>query len=120
MIVAGFGFRVGTRIESLRSALLAASADEAVDALATLTDKAPGLAPLAAALRLPLIAIDPAALEGIMTRTRSPASLSARGVGSVAEAVALAAAGPDARLLGARHVSPDRRATCALARGASQ
>ncbi|MHA6346914.1 cobalamin biosynthesis protein, partial [Roseivivax sp. CAU 1761] len=37
--------------------------------------------------------------------------------GSVAEAAALAAAGPGARLLGPRAVSPDGCATCALAQG---
>ncbi|MDZ4135469.1 MAG: hypothetical protein U1D06_07725 [Paracoccaceae bacterium] len=37
---------------------------------------------------------------------------------SVAEAAALAAAGPGARLLVARRVSPDGRATVAIAKGA--
>jgi len=40
-----------------------------------------------------------------------------RGCGSVAEAVALAAAGAGGRLLVTRHMSPDRTATCAIAQG---
>jgi cobalt-precorrin 5A hydrolase len=43
--------------------------------------------------------------------------LAARGVGSVAEAVALAAAGPGARIVVARVISSDRMATCAIAQG---
>ncbi|HRO16470.1 MAG TPA: hypothetical protein PLL33_15800, partial [Paracoccus sp. (in: a-proteobacteria)] len=39
----------------------------------------------------------------------------AHGTGSVAEAVALAAAGPGARITTRRVVSPDRSATCAIA-----
>lgn len=117
MIVAGFGYRAGTDAASLRAALDAATL-EPVDALATLTSKAPLLAPLARALGLPLISVDPAQLAPMPTLTRSPASLAAYRTGSVAEAVALAAAGSGARLLAARSMSPDRRATCALASGA--
>ena len=116
MIVAGFGCRAGADAASLRAALDAAGLP--ADALATLTSKAPQLAPLAQALCLPLIAIDPAQVTQMPTLTRSPASLAAYGTGSVAEAVALAAAGPGARLITARVISPDRRATCALATGA--
>ena len=49
------------------------------------------------------------------TLTQSAASLAAHGTGSVAEACALCAAGPGARLLGPRSISGDRRATAALA-----
>lgn len=117
MIVAGFGCRAGTDALSLRAALNAATR-EPVDALATLTDKAPLLAPLARALGLPLITVDPAQVAPMPTLTLSPASLAAYRTGSVAEAVALVAAGPGGRLLGPRCLSPDRRATCALASGA--
>lgn len=113
MIVAGFGFSTRATLESLRGALAATGGRP--QALATLADKAPALAPLAEALDLPLIAVSgplPA------TETQSAASLSARGTGSVAEATALAAAGPGAYLLAPRAVSPDRLATCALAQGA--
>jgi cobalt-precorrin 5A hydrolase len=56
-------------------------------------------------------------VAGIGTVTQSGASHRARRTGSVAEAAALVAAGPGATLLGARAVSGDRMATCALAEG---
>lgn len=49
------------------------------------------------------------------TQTQSAASLAAHGTGSVAEACALCAAGPHARLLAPRSISGDRLATAALA-----
>lgn len=119
MIAAGFGCRKEATTASLEAALAVASAHVArpVTLLATLRDRAPQLLPLAEALGLPLILLDPPALEGQPTLTRSPASLAAHGIGSVAEAAALAAAGPGARLITSRFISPDRLATCALAEG---
>ncbi len=61
--------------------------------------------------------MSPDALAAVTTPTRSRASLKARGVGSVAEACALAAAGVQSRLLRTRQISPDRMATCAIAQG---
>ena len=118
MIVAGFGFRQGAALASLQAALaLAQQGHEPVTRLATVRDKIVGLRPLADALGLPLTAVDPAVLAEVETITHSPVSFNAYGTGSVAEASALAAAGPGARLLGARHISPDRMATCAIAQG---
>lgn len=118
MIVAGFGFRKGAQISALRAALaLAQRGCPAAEAFAAPRDKAEQLADLAAAMGLPVIAIDAQALESVTTMTRSPASIAARNAGSVAEAVALAAAGPGARLLAPRHISTDRMATCAIAGG---
>lgn len=117
MIVAGFGCRAGTPLASLQAALALAATDRTVDALAAPEDRQPLLAPLAEALALPLIPLAPDILAAIDTPTRSPASLAARGTGSVAEAAALAAAGPGARLLVSRRISPDRMATCAIAEG---
>lgn len=117
MIVAGFGFSSRATVESLAGAYAAAAAAAGappVDALATLADKAPGLAGLAARLGCPVIAVTGALPP---TPTRSAPSLAARGAGSVAEGCALAAAGPGAVLLGRRAVSPDGLATCALAEG---
>lgn len=120
MIVAGFGFRGTASLASLRAALDLAQADQpAVTHLATADDKTAGLAPLAKALGLPVIAIPPQALAGCVTPTRSTASLQARGTGSLAEAAALCAAGPGARLLSLRRISPDSQATCAIAQGPS-
>lgn len=125
MIVAGFGCRGGaidaSLIAALKAALTVALDGEQtgynLSGLATLRGKAPLLAPIADSLDLPVILIDPELVAGIVTPTRSPASLAAYGTGSVAEAVALAAAGQSARLLVRRIVSPDRQATCAIAQG---
>ncbi len=54
-------------------------------------------------------------LTSVATLTDSRHSRQSRGTGSVAEAVALLAAGPGARLLGPRLISTDRRATTAVA-----
>ncbi len=109
VIVAGFGFSTRATVESLKGAL--AATGHQPDAVATLADKAP----LLSALGLPVIAVSsPLPL----TPTQSPASLAARGTGSVAEACALDAAGPGAYLLTTRRVSPDGLATCAIAKGA--
>jgi len=117
VIVAGFGCRSGADEKALRAAL--AAHDVAVDAIATLSHKAGLLAPLADALAVPLILIEPAAIRGIETPTQSPASLTAYATGSVAEAVALAAAGPGARLISPRIISAEGQATCALVQGVS-
>lgn len=117
MIVAGFGCRSEAGEQSLRAAFHAHG--ETVTALATLMHKQAQLSPLAEAMRLPLILVEPSALAGIRTPTQSATSLAAYGTGSVAEAVALLAAGPGAELDATRLISPDGQATCALARGVS-
>jgi cobalt-precorrin 5A hydrolase len=118
MIVAGFGFRAGAELGSLRAALeLAQQGKPAVTHIATARDKVAGLSPLAEVLGLPVRGVSPEELSGVATLTRSSASVSARAIGSVAEASALGAAGAGARLLGPRHISPDRMATCAIAEG---
>ena len=121
MIVAGFGFRVGASVDALRAALGAAQQDHPpVDALAAPDDKLALVSQLAQAIGVPVIAVSPNSLQATPTPTRSAASLRARATGSVAEAAALAAAGPGARLLTPRHISPDRTATCAIARSAAE
>ncbi|WP_090844453.1 cobalamin biosynthesis protein [Paracoccus alkenifer] len=110
MRVAGFGMNSRATIASLRAALAAAGP---ADTLAALPDHAAEVAALARALDLPLITV--ASVAGIPTLSQSPRSLAAHHTGSVAEAVALAAAGPGARLLAPRAMSPDRCATCAIA-----
>jgi cobalt-precorrin 5A hydrolase len=115
MIVAGFGFRSGATLVALQDALAQAGGPEGVTHLATLTAKAEGLAPLGLALGLPTVALDPEALRGITTPTHSDRVAAIFGVGSVAEAAALAAAGPGARLRASRAVSSDGTATAAIA-----
>lgn len=122
MRVAGFGMNSRATLESLRAALAAAGPAEALaalggagpaEALAALPVHAAMVAELARALDLPLIEV--ASVTGILTPTQSPRSLAAHHTGSVAEAVALAAAGPGARLLASRATSADHCATCAIA-----
>ncbi len=117
MIVAGFGFRQGASQDSLADAFARASRGQRVDRLATLSDKAEALEGFASQMGLPLIATAPDAAQSVETLTRSTASQAAKGLPSVAEATALAAAGPGAKLLAPRAISEDRMATCALALG---
>ncbi|MEO1612470.1 MAG: cobalamin biosynthesis protein, partial [Pseudomonadota bacterium] len=89
-------------------------------AFATVAGKAgdPTFVAFAEDVCVPVRPISPETLKTQATRTNSAASLKAHGVGSVAEAAALAAAGPGGRLLGPRAVSGDGMETCALAKGA--
>jgi cobalt-precorrin 5A hydrolase len=86
-------------------------------ALATVADKAeaPVIRTLADELGLPLYAIALADLQAQSTQTHSPRVAALYGTGSLAEAAALACAGPNARLLGPRVTSKDGKATAALA-----
>ena len=119
MIVAGFGFRSGVTLAALQDALAQAGGAEGVTHLATLAAKAPGLTPLGRALGLPILALPPDRLRDRPTLTRSARVQALHGTGSVAEAAALAAAGPGARLRGPRVVSSDGTATAAIAESTS-
>lgn len=120
--VAGIGFRRGTDAAEIAgligSALgrVGASRDD-LGAIATAADRAeePAIRDAAAAFGLSPLPITPAALGACDGRvlTRSSRIERLRGVGSLAEAAALAALGPDARLALPRIASPG--ATCALA-----
>lgn len=117
MIIAGFGFRRSATLESLQDAYARATDGCDATAIATLRDKADCAAfeDLAHALALPVYRICPEDARAMKTPTQSAASQSAYDVGSVAEAAALAAAGPGAALLRVRVISKDHLATCALA-----
>jgi len=119
MIVAGFGFRTEASVFSLISAYqLARERAPPVTHLAAPADKTDLLEELAHLLGLPSIAVPSERLAQVSTLTASAATQAARGVGSVAEASALAAFDNDAAsLTGPRHVSRDRMATCAIALG---
>lgn len=120
MIVAGIGFRRGAPIAALRAALHLCA--RPAEALATAAHKAeaPQIAQLAAELGLPLIPVLQEALTAQITLTRSPGQIARFATGSLSEAAALAAAGPGARLLGPRLISPCGMATAALAEGPDQ
>lgn len=117
MIVAGFGFRATATVNSLQSALSRVQGAHVVEALAAPADKcsAPGLQGLSQRLNLPVLPISATVLQAQETQTRSAISQDHRNSGSVAEAAALAAAGPDATLIAPRQISEDRLATCSLA-----
>jgi cobalt-precorrin 5A hydrolase len=122
MIVAGISCRRGAAapdIEAaIRAALTRAGIKEAdLTAIATSTAKQaePGIAAAAAKLGLRVKLIPQAELKAVGARvaTRSDRVLALFGVPSLAEAAALAAAGPAARLIAARLVVG--AVTCALA-----
>lgn len=121
-VVAGIGFRRATTgaeiVALLRRALGEAGlASGQLAAIATAADRAgePAVREAAAAFGLAPTALDAAALTAVDARvvTRSGRIEASRGVGSVAEAAALACAGPAARLVLLRIASAG--ATCALA-----
>ncbi len=124
LIVAGIGFRRAISAAEIESAIVAALRlarldDAQLSRIATPAGKAvqPAIREAAAARGLPLICVSQCALEAASPRTltRSAYSMAAMNVHSVAESAALAAAGPDGRLLGPRTaVGP---VTCALAEG---
>ncbi len=125
MIVAGVGCRKGAQAADIAAAIAAALAraglrETAVRLIATSTRKQgePGIAAVASAMgvRLVLVPQDDLAAAADRTATKSARVAAIAGVPSVAEAAALAASGPGARLVAARVVVG--QATCALAESA--
>ena len=122
MMVAGVGCRAGASAGEIEAAIAEALARAGLStatltALATSFAKGdePGIAAAATARGLKLVIVPQRDLEAAGARvvTRSERVLALMGVPSVAEAAALAAAGPASRLLGPR--VPVGPATCALA-----
>jgi cobalt-precorrin 5A hydrolase len=125
MIVAGIGCRKGAPAAEIEAAI-AAALDRAgliVSALSLIATSAakagePGIAAAASALGVPLVPVPQDQLEaaGHRTVTTSARVVAVTGVPSLAEAAALAAGGPTARLIAPRvAIGP---ATCALAQSA--
>ena len=124
MIVAGIGCRRGAAVAAIEQSIEAALAEcrmdrSALDALATASEKGeePGLREAANRLSLPLILVSEPQLVLAAERALSVSQrvLDLKGVPSIAETAALAAAGRNARLLAVR-VS-NREASCAIAIG---
>ena len=121
MIVAGVGFSSNCGSDELVDLVLKAlaAAGQIATGLATPAWKAEAacLKNAAARLDLPILAIGRDKLARAADRivTHSSVSRAAAGVGSAAEAAALAAAGPGSRLALARISSA--HATCAIAEG---
>ena len=123
MIVAGIGFRRSVEADEIVALVeqameRAALARDALIKLATIEVLSTLPAFTEAARRLDAVATPVAQTALLATaphvRTQSARSIAAHGVGSVAEAAALAAAGPHPRLMLERITSAS--ATCALAR----
>ncbi len=121
MIVAGFGFRTSATVSSLADAYAKArgGAQLSASVFATAADKAttPVFQRFATDQQAAVTPVAADDLTAQPTITQSEPAKTVRGTGSVAEAAALAAAGPKARLLAPRAVSDDGKATCALAEG---
>jgi cobalt-precorrin 5A hydrolase len=122
LIVVGIGCRKGATEKEIEAAIQAALKEAgqphgAIGLIATSDGKGgePGMVAAAAARRLRLVLVGPAELEAAGSRTQSSSPLvkALAGVPSVAEAAALAAGGPNAKLILPRiSVGP---VTCALA-----
>ncbi|WP_339107350.1 cobalamin biosynthesis protein [Thioclava sp. GXIMD4216] len=111
------GVGLQSRAESAAlAALLDAAREAAPDMLAILADKAdhPALQAVQAA-GLPVCLIARSRLNGVATPTYSARVAERFGTGSVAEALALVAAGPEARIVQPRAISPCGTMTTALA-----
>ena len=121
-LVAGIGFRRNTGPDEITALITRALGQAGVDgtalaAVATAADRAgePAIAAAAAGFGLAPCPVGPDALAASDARvvTRSARIEGLRGVGSLAEAAALAVAGPGSRLVLPRIASGG--ATCALA-----
>ncbi len=126
MMIAGIGCRRGTSADAIETVIAAVLAQAGLprrmlDAIAAPAGKAdePGIAAAAAALGVRLVLVPQPDLESASSRveTHSQRVMTLMGVGSVAEAAALAAGGPAARLVVPRIVIGP--ATCALAETAA-
>lgn len=120
MRVAGVGFRSGAAMASLQDALVRAmdaAGGNPVEALVTESAKsrAPVFRELAQAMGLPGLGVRQEDMAQMITATQSQRILDSFGTGSVCEAAALVAAGPDAALVAVRVISGDGMATAAIA-----
>lgn len=115
MRAAGIGFREGATLASLTDALGQAGAAPGLVGVAGDRAGHPAVRALAGQ-GWRVVPLPPEALPAV-TLTESAIARARRGTGSLAEACALAAAGPGARLCGPRAISADRMASAALAEG---
>lgn len=122
-LVIGIGFRDQAAAQSIGEVLAdvvaSAATPEIATVLAVVEDKAahPSLLAAARAAHFPIVTVTAEAMREADARiiTRSEHVFRQRGVGSVCEAAALAAAGAVARLIVTRQVSADHTATAAAA-----
>ncbi|MEM6307368.1 MAG: cobalamin biosynthesis protein [Pseudomonadota bacterium] len=116
MIVAGFGFRTRATVDSFQGALAKCTTPPVTD-FAVPVEKSQHTAfqAFAHATQTSVHLVRSDHLQLQKTPTQSAKSLALKGTGSVAEAAALAAAGPGARLTHRRVISDDGCVTCAIA-----
>lgn len=122
MKIIGIGFRAEADANSLQDALaqlMAAAPGTKFDAIVSEAAKAraPVFRDFALSLGVPGMGVNQTDLAQMITPTQSARIQDKFGTGSLAEAAALAAAGPNARLIVERVVSTDGMATAALAEG---
>ena len=120
MRFAGIGFRSAADLASLQDALqkaIGATDGGALDALVTEAAKAREnvFRELAQVMRIPGMGVTQTDMAQMLTPTQSARIQDKFGTGSLAEAAALVAAGPGARLLAERVTSSDGMATAAIA-----
>lgn len=117
LCVAGMGCRADVSPEALHEALRLVAGQHRIDALATLEERAalPALQELSRDTGLPLLDMPREVLAGIATPTQSPRILASFATGSVAEALALLAIGPQAHIATPRQISTDGSASAAIA-----
>ncbi len=119
MRTVGIGFRAAAELSSLQDALQKALSlnGTKIDAIVTESAKSREkvFRELAAVLQVPGLGIAPRDLEQMITPTQSQRIQDRFGTGSLAEAAALVAAGPTARLVVERVISSDGMATAAIA-----
>tara|TARA_R110002110_G_scaffold27592_21_gene100127 strand:+ start:1010 stop:1378 length:369 start_codon:yes stop_codon:yes gene_type:complete len=122
MRVIGIGFRGAADLSSLQNALqkvLATAGTGGIDALVTEAAKSREkvFRELAQVVGVPGLGVSAHDLGQMITPTQSDRIQDRFGTGSLAEATALAAAGPEAQIVVRRVVSDDAMATAALAEG---
>lgn len=120
MRVVGIGFRASADLASLQDALyraFEAAGHKQIDALVTEASKSREkiFQELAQLLRVPGLGVRQDELAQMITPTQSKRIQDKFGTGSLAEAAALVAAGPEASLIACRVVSGDGKATAAIA-----
>lgn len=119
MRVIGFGFRAAADLASLQDAMRRAlgAGDAQIDAIVTEAAKSRETVfqDLAQLMQVPGLGVRADDLALMITPTQSQRIQDKFGTGSLAEAAALAAVGPDAELIARRVVSGDGKAVAAIA-----
>jgi len=117
--VIGFGFRAAADLASLQDAMRRAlgAGDAQIDAIVTEAAKSRETVfqDLAQLMQVPGLGVRADDLALMITPTQSQRIQDKFGTGSLAEAAALAAVGPDAELIARRVVSGDGKAVAAIA-----